>query len=306
MRVVRLPSVPMPTPQSVANRRGIVAMSLAMASFIANDALVKYVSESLPAAQLIFIRGVFASVLLLAVALAMGLLRAPRGPQPGPLRHLLHRPVLARAAVDALATLAYLASLFHLPIGNATAITMATPLFITLFAVLAWHERVGAARWLAIVAGFGGVVLIVQPVAAGFNAWALLCLLATVLQTWRDLITRAISHTVPSLLITVATALAVTVLSGLLSAVQGWQPVTLRQLALLGAASVFLSGAYYLVIVGMRHGDISVIAPFRYTGLLFALLVGWAMWGDIPNRPAWAGITLLVGAGLYMLRSQRR
>ena len=295
----------MPTPQSVANRRGIVAMSLAMASFIANDALVKYVSESLPAAQLIFIRGLFATVLLLAVAQALGLLRSAFGHDPGALRHLMHRPVLARSVVDALASLAYLASLFHLPIGNATAISMATPLFITLFAVLAWRERVGAARWLAIAGGFVGVLLIVQPVAAGFNAWALLCLLGTVLQTARDLITRAIPHSVPSVLITVATAVTITVLAGLLTAMQGWQAVTPRQLALLTAASVFLSVAYYLVIVGMRTGDMSVIAPFRYSGLLYALLIGWVAWGDVPNTLAWVGIALLVGAGLYVLRSER-
>lgn len=280
-------------------------MSLAMASFIANDALVKYVSESLPAAQLIFIRGLFSTVLLLAVAQALGLLRSAFGQDPGALRHLLHRPVIARSVIDALASLAYLAALFHLPIGNATAISMATPLFITLFAVLAWRERVGAARWLAIAGGFVGVLLIVQPVAAGFNAWALLCLLGTVLQTARDLITRAIPHSVPSVLITVATAVTITVLAGLLTATQGWQPVTLRQLALLTAASVFLSGAYYLVIVGMRSGEMSVIAPFRYSGLLYALLIGWVAWGDVPNTLAWAGIALLVGAGLYVLRSER-
>ena len=295
----------MPTPQSAANRRGIVAMSLAMASFIANDALVKYVSESLPAAQLIFIRGLFATVLLLAVARAAGLLRPALGNDPGALRHLLHRPVLARSAVDAMATLAYLASLFHMPIGNATAITMATPLFITLFAVLVWRERVGGARWLAIASGFVGVLLIVQPVADGFNAWALLCLLGTLLQTGRDLITRTIHTSVPSVLITVATSVTVTLLAGLLTAVQGWQAVTPQQLALLTGASVFLSAAYYLVIVGMRSGDMSVIAPFRYSGLLFALLVGWVVWGDVPNALAWVGIALLVGAGLYVLRSER-
>ncbi len=276
-------------------------MSLAMASFIANDAMVKYVSESMPTAQLVFIRGLFATALLLAVAQAMGLLRPARGP----MRDLLRRPVLARAAVDALATMAYLASLFHLPIGNATAINMATPLFITLFAVLAWRERVGPARWLAIATGFAGVLLIVQPAAAGFNAWALLCLLATLLHTARDLITRVIPRTISSVLITVTTAVAVTLLSGLMSAVQGWRPVTPQQLALLGAASVFLSGAYYLVIIGMRSGEMSVVAPFRYTGLLFALLAGWVVWGDAPNAPAWAGIALLAGAGVVMLRGER-
>ena len=281
-------------------------MSLAMASFIANDALVKYVSASLPAGQLIFVRGLFSTLLLLLVARHMGLLRPAREPRAGALSHLLQRKVVLRSALDALGTMAYLSSLFHLPLANATAISMATPLYITLFAALAWRERVGPARWLAVGTGFAGVLLVVQPAAAGFNSWALLCLLATWIHTGRDLVTRAIPQSVPSILITVTSAAAVTLLSVPLGLLQGWQPVSLQQLALLAAASVFLSSAYYLIIVGMREGEMSVIAPFRYTGLLFALLIGWAVWGDVPNALAWMGITLLVGAGLHMLRGRGR
>ena len=285
-----------------ANRRGIAAMSLAMASFVTNDALVKAVSESLPSAQLIFIRGVFATALMLGVARFSGLFAHGIGP----LRTmLLQRKMVWRACFDALATMTYLTSLFHLPIGNATAINMATPLFITLFAVVAFKERVGAGRWLAILTGFAGVLMVVQPSAAGFNAYALLCLVGTLFHASRDLITRTIDRSVPSLLITLATAVAVTLFAGALSIAQGWQPVQTRQLAQLGAASVFLSIGYYLIIVGMRNGEMSVIAPFRYTGLLFALAIGFAIWGDVPNTLAWCGIALLVGAGLYVLHSER-
>lgn len=274
-------------------------MSFAMASFVANDALVKTVSASVPAAQLIFIRGVFATILLLIVAQSMGVLRS------GTVREAMQKPVLLRAGLDSFATLTYLTSLFHLPIGNATAINMATPLFITLFAVLAFGERVQPARWLAVITGFVGVLLVVQPSAAGFNAYALLCLVGTLFHSGRDLITRRIDPGISSLIITLATAVAVTLLSGLLSIFQGWRPVDLLQMAQLAAASAFLSVGYYLIIIGMRSGEMSVIAPFRYTGLLFALAIGWAVWGDIPNALAWVGIALLVGAGLYVLHSER-
>jgi drug/metabolite transporter (DMT)-like permease len=286
--------------QRAANSRGIAAMSLAMASFVSNDALVKYVSQTLPPAQLIFIRAVFATALLLAVARAMGALTGAG------LRMMAQRRVLFRAGMDALGTFTYLTSLFHLPIGNATAINMATPLMITLMAVLAFRERVGLARWLAIGTGFAGVLLIVQPSAAGFNAYALLCLVGTFFHAARDLCTRTIDASVPSILITLCTALAVLVLAGLLTAVQGWQPPTTKELLLLAVASVFLSAGYFLIITGMRSGDISVIAPFRYTGLLFALAMGWLVWGDVPNALAWAGIALLMGAGLYVLHGERR
>lgn len=288
-----------------ANRKGIVAICLSMGLFIANDALVKYVSASLPAAQLIFIRGLFATGLLLAAALAMGALRPRTLVHGGAWQQLTQRPVLLRAALDALATMAYLTSLFHLPIGNATAINMASPMFIALYAAIVWRERVGPARWLAIAGGFAGVLLIVQPAAEAFNAWSLMCLLATLLHTGRDLITRKIALTVPSILITLTTSLAVLLLAGPWSLLQGWQPVDGAQLGLLAAASVFLSAAYYTMIVGMRHGDLSLVAPFRYTALIYALALGWLVWGDVPNPMAWSGIVLLVAAGVFMLRAGR-
>ena len=272
-------------------------MACAMASFVANDALVKYVSQSLPSAQLILVRGLFATALLLAVAHSMGATRR--------MATLLQRRVVVRSVLDAVATVTYLTSLFHLPLGNATAINMATPLVITVFAVLALNERVRPARWLAIATGFTGVVLVVQPSTEAFNAWALLCLGGTMFHAGRDLITRFIDSSVPSILITLSTAVAVTLLAAAWCLLQGWQPIDAGQLALLAAASVFLSGGYYLLTVSMRAGEMSVIAPFRYAGLLFALVLGRVVWGDVPNALAWAGIALLVGAGLYVVHSER-
>jgi drug/metabolite transporter (DMT)-like permease len=286
-----------PHAQRAANRRGVLAMSAGMASFVANDSMVKVVSESLPSMQLIFLRGLFATLLLFVVVQAMGATRQ--------FARLGNRRVLLRAALDAVASVVYLTSLFHLPIGEATAINMATPLFITLFAVLAFKEQVGAGRWLAIATGFTGVLLVVQPSAAAFNAWSLLCLGGTLLHAGRDLTTRYIDKAIPSILITLSSALAVTALAGIGTLVQGWQPVHPRQLAMLAGASVFLSCGYYLLTVAMRGGEMSLIAPFRYAGLLFALLLGYLVWGDVPDALAWIGIALLVAAGLYVLHGER-
>lgn len=282
-----------------ADRRGVLAMSAGMASFVTNDSLVKYVSQTLPGSQLIFIRGLFAVVLVLAIAHAM---RAT-----GHLGALRERRVLLRAGFDAFATMTYLTSLFHLPLANATAINMATPLFITLFAVIGFSEKVGPRRWAALATGFAGVLLVVQPTAAGFNAYALLCLGGTLLHASRDLTTRTIAARIPSIIITLSTAIAVTLLAGAFGLVtRDWQPVNARQLGLLAAASVFLSGGYYLLTVAMRSGEMSLVAPFRYTGLLFALVLGFLVWGEVPNALAWAGIALLVGAGIVVLHGERR
>ncbi len=283
---------------AAANRRGIVCMVAAMGCFVTNDALVKFASQSMPSAQLIFIRGLMSVLLVLAVAHALG--------ASSRMREATRGWVAGRALVDAIATMLYLGSLFHLPIGNATAINLAAPLFMTLFVALFMAERVRGARWLAVGAGFLGVLLVIQPRAEGFNAWALVCLLGTLFHAARDLMTRRIHAGVPSILITLATAVAVTVVSGLGSLMQGWKPFGLFEFGLLSLASVFLTGGYYFIINSMRHGEMTLVAPFRYSGLLVALVVGYLVWGEMPNALAWGGIALLIASGLFVLRSEKR
>lgn len=284
-----------------ANVRGMAAMSSAMAAFLINDALVKRVSESLPTAQLIFVRGCMATLLLLALIWATGQWQSRQA-----LAHVVQPRVLQRSAFDALATLVYLTSLFNLPIGNATAINMATPLVITVLAMWLLDERIAWVQWLAIGTGFLGVLLIVQPSSSGFNAYALLCLAGTLLHAGRDITTRTIPASIPSLFITLSTAIVVTLLAGAWSLTQVWAPMTWKQLALLASASVFLCAGYFLLITGTRAGDMGVIAPFRYTAILYALLLGWLFWDEVPNALALTGIALLVGAGVYVLLSERR
>lgn len=283
---------------AAANRRGIVCMVGAMGCFVTNDALVKFASQSMPSAQLIFIRGFMSVLLVLAVAHALGATTR--------LREATRGWVALRALVDAIATMLYLGSLFHLPIGNATAINLAAPLFMTMFAALFMAERVRGARWLAVGFGFLGVLLVIQPRAEGFNAWALVCLLGTLFHAARDLMTRRIHAGIPSILITLATAVAVTVVSGVGSLLQGWRPFGLFEFGLLALASVFLTGGYYFIINSMRHGEMTLVAPFRYSGLLFALVLGYLVWGEVPNTLAWFGIALLIASGLYVLVSEKR
>ena len=280
------------------NRRGIIYMSASMALFIANDGLTKYVSATLPTGQLIFLRGVMSILLVLAVAQALGVL---------PKIKLAFAPrVLLRALIDATATMLYLASLFHLPIGNATAINLASPLFMIVFAVLFLGEGISLTRALAIGAGFFGVLLVIQPRADGFNAWALVCLFGTLFHAARDLLTRRIPAGIPSILITLSTAIAVTLISGAISVVEGWRAFSALDLLMLGLAAAFLSGGYYFIISCMRAGEMSLIAPFRYSGLLFALLLGYFIWDEVPNALAWSGIALLIGSGLYLLMKNTR
>jgi drug/metabolite transporter (DMT)-like permease len=279
------------------NRAGIAWMVLGMSAFIGNDAMIKAVGERLPAAQMLVVRGVMAILLIVLVARQLGAL--PR------IRDVLDRWVLLRASFEGLGTFLYLAALFNLPLGNVTAINQSSPLFVAVLAMLFLKERVGTARWLAIGAGFTGVLLVIQPGLAGFNAYAWLCLVATLIYAFRDLLTRKVPPATPSILITLATAGVVWLMAGGVLIVQGWTPMQPRDVGLLAIASVLLSTGYYASIAAMRHAELSVVAPFRYVGLLWAVLLGWVVWGDVPNALAWAGIALLIAAGLAMIRQQR-
>jgi len=280
-----------------ANRAGILWMSFGMSAFIGNDAMIKAVGTRVPAAQMIVVRGVMAIALILLVAWRMGALNR--------LRDIARGWVVVRAGCEGVGTFLYLAGLFHLPLANVTAINLASPLFIAVLARLIYQEQVSAARWLAIGLGFCGVMMIIQPSGEGFNIYALMSLAATLIFAGRDLMTRKIPPSTPSILITLATASTVWLLAGGVLSWQGWVPMSWHDVGLLAIASVFLSAGYYSVIAAMRQGEMSVVAPFRYVGLLWALLIGFVVWGDIPNALAWAGIALLIGAGLYMLRQQR-
>lgn len=279
------------------NRRGILGMVASMMLFICNDALIKHVSESLPTGQIIFLRGLSATFLIAALAVALGAWRQ--------MPAVLDRPVLARAAIDSLGTFLYLLALFNMPLANVTAVNLSVPLMLTLCAAFLLREQVGWRRWSAVAAGFVGVLLVVQPTAAGFNWFALVALAATATHAARDLLTRRIRPGIPSVIVTLSTAIVVTIAAAVVSAVEGWRPLPMRELSLLIVASAFLSGGYYLVIDCMRHGELSVVAPFRYTAMLWALLLGYLVWGDVPNLLAWIGIALLVGSGLYIFHREQ-
>ncbi len=272
-------------------------MAVAMTLFIVNDALIKLAAETLPAGQAILIRGAFATILALIAVLAMGHARA--------LPQITNPHVLVRATLDVLCTFGYLIALFNMPISIATAINMATPLAICVLAVLLLREHVGWRRWSAVMAGFAGVLLIIRPTPEGLNWWALLAFGATVLNGARDVYTRRIGSEIPSIVITLSTALGVTLCAAVVVAIEGWQPVAWREFGLLAAASLFLASGYHLVIVAMRAGEVSLVGAFRYTGMLGALVLGYGVWGETPDLPSWLGIALLVGAGLYILHRER-
>jgi drug/metabolite transporter (DMT)-like permease len=278
------------------NREAILAMLAGAASIVANDALIKLASQSMPAFQVIFVRAAFATAMLFGIGLLMRM----------PLRadHVMNGRVLLRSGLDVLASVTFVIGIAHMQLANASAIYMATPLMVMVAAVLLFAERVSARRWMAIMAGFAGVLLVVQPASAAFNAWSLLMLASAAFTAGRDLVTRSVRAEIPSLVMTLITMILLVACSAAWGVVEMWQALTVRQVAMLALASIFMSSAFFFMTVAMRKGEIGVIAPFRYSTLIFSATLGYVVWGDIPNAVAWCGMALIVGAGIYLVRAK--
>jgi drug/metabolite transporter (DMT)-like permease len=279
------------------NPRGIVFMMAAMALFVTNDALMKMASQSISPAQAIFVRGLLVTVLLTALAGAQGQLRH--------WRKLVDPNVLGRASLEGVGSYGYLFALSHLPLAIAVAINMAVPLVVLPLAVVLLAEQVGWRRWSALVVGFAGVLLIVKPGPQGVDWWALLALASTAAHAMRDVVTRRIHVGIPSGLVAALSAAVLATGTGVLVLLEGWQPINGTALASLAAASLMVTGAMYLLVVSTRIGEASVITGFRYTAMVWGLVLGYAVWGYLPDLAAWIGIALIVGAGLYAAHRER-
>jgi drug/metabolite transporter (DMT)-like permease len=193
-----------------------------------------------------------------------------------------------------------------MPIADANAIAQFMPLAMTAAAAVYLKEHVGWQRWFAAFAGFMGVLLIAQPGTAAFNPAALLVLGAIAMVVVRDLLTRQITSAVPTLTLTLMSAAAVAPSGFLLLPFETWVMPGLRETLLLATGGACLTLAYALIIVAMRAGEVGVIAPFRYSVILFALLSGWLVWGDIPGGLQLIGIVILALAGLYTVHRERQ
>ena len=269
-------------------------MSISMAGFTMNDAVAKLASQSMNMGQVMLVRGIFATVLVALLAWYQGALRKPGS--------ALHPMVALRVFGEASATVTFLIALSHLPIATISAVLQALPLAVTMGAALVFGEAVGWRRWLAICAGFAGVLIIVRPGFEGFNSFALLALLCVVFCTVRDLATKQVPDHIPSLLVSTATAFAVMLCGAALTPVMGgWTPMSIELVLILVAGAALLIIGYQFIIMAMRQGEISFIAPFRYTALLWAILLGFVIFGDVPDLPMIVGAVIVIGSGLYTL-----
>jgi drug/metabolite transporter (DMT)-like permease len=276
------------------NQRGALLMVGSMTSFTVNDAFMKLMGDTLPLFQAMFLRGIGASLFLILLTRMMGQWRTR-----------FSRRDSALMAVRALAEMAgawtFITALFHMPFADVSAILQALPLVITLAGAVFLGEKVGWRRLTAILVGFAGVMLIVRPGGDGFSVYALLVLACVGAVTVRDLVSRMMSPDVPSLMVATTSSVGVMAFAGIGSLFVDWQPMTGAVPFELAGAILFLIGGYAFSVAAVRVGDLSFVAPFRYTGLVVAMIVGLLVFGTFPDGWTLAGSAIVVATGLYTL-----
>lgn len=279
--------------------RGVIAMVAGMVVQALNDTVIKLVAARLPTSEIMALRGIMAVALALSFALAMGEGRR--------LKALADPLVALRSALEAMACLTYMTALAHLGLAEFTSIVQATPLIIAALAVLLGWQTVGWRRWTAIGVGFLGVLLIAKPSAQGVNVYAALTLLSACFMAVRDLVTSRIPSSAPSMVVTLGSTMAVTVVGFGAGAAQSapWLLPTGAEAAMMATAALLVVGCNMLIVLAFRLGDMTVVGPFRYSVILAALALGWLVWGDVPDALALLGSALIVGSGLYALKRER-
>ncbi|WP_295533803.1 DMT family transporter [uncultured Thioclava sp.] len=282
------------------NFQGSLLMVAAMAGFALEDMFVKALGERLPVGEVLMLLGTGGATLFGAIALW----RRDRLIS----RDLLAASVLLRNSGEILGTVCFVAAVIFTPLAQASAILQATPLAVTLGAALFFGEAVGWRRWSAIWVGFLGVLIVIRPGTEGFSILSLLPVVAVIGLAARDLATRKVPRAITSMQLATY-GFGVVVPAGAVIQALSSAPMLMpsaAEWAMIAGALLVGPLGYYALILAMRIGEVSVIAPFRYVRLIFAVIIGWAVFAEPPDRFTLLGGAVIVGSGLYTLWRQAR
>ncbi len=277
--------------ETTSNLRGILFMTAACASFACGDTIMKLAAGQVPTSELLFLRGLFVTLGGLGLAIALGSLAM--------LHRAMSRAMALRAAGDVTGAWGFQTALAKMPYADLTAVGQLIPLSITAASALFLGEKVGWRRWTATAVGLIGVLLIIRPGSSAFNWWALGGIVSVLGSTVRDLATRRVDRGVPPPIIMMLSAGAVTLSSLVAAPFAGWSQPTGGLVAAMAGAAIFSLIGQMCVIISVRSADISAVAPFRYTIILFAIVSGVLIFGHFPDAMTLAGTAIVVAAGLY-------
>jgi len=277
--------------------KGMLLMVLGVLLLTINDAVTKHLVLSYPVGQVICLRQAATLLVLIPyVMLATGW---------GALRVVNWPGQLARGMLFITGSVCIVWSLELLPLAMVITILFTTPIFVAAFSAPVLGERVGPHRWVAVIGGFAGVLIVMQPGAATFQWGLLLPVAAAFINAFRDVLTRFLSRTETSIAILFWSNL-ILLAGGAATAPFGWEPVTTSAALWFIVAGVSNGAAHFFIIEALRAGEASAVAPVRYTALIWAALLGFVVWGEVPGLWLWAGAAVIVASSLYMIRAERR
>lgn len=283
------------TPAALAkeNSRGALLMVASMLAFAFEDLFLKRAATALPPGQVVAMIGAAGAACFWSIAAAQG--------QPILHKSALSRPALVRSLSEAVATMLYITALALIPLTTNAAILQASPLAVTMGAALFLKEPVGWRRWTAIAVGFVGVLVILRPGTDGFSGASLLTVACVFVLVARDLATRVMPPSIGTFQLTTWAYMALVPAGLLLMVIAGDSPQRIgadRWGDLIGALVTGLAG-YWAVTAAMRLGEVSVVAPFRYTRLVFVMIFAALFLSEIPDAATLLGSALVIGSGLY-------
>jgi drug/metabolite transporter (DMT)-like permease len=280
------------------NLKAALFVVIAMSMITTNDAIVKHITQVFNVGQIIFLRGAMICMIFTLVMLVRR--------QPVLVRNSLHRWNLLRALFELAATLAFMTGLSMLPIAVASTLGFASPIFLAVLAAVVLKEHVGLDRWIVVLVGFGGVMLITNPLADSASWAVIFPIICAFFVALRDIAIRYVPSDIPSSQVAFINAWVVMIGGGIYSIFQGWGDADLQwYLWFFGLGGALYCG-YLFLIIGSRLGELSFIGPFKYISILIAIIYGYLIWGDKPTLSILAGAAIIVISGIILLSTEKR
>ena len=282
------------TNERTARLAGIALMLAGVWAFSFGDALGKYIVAAYPVGQLLFLRAI-ASLLLLSPLIWRSRAEFMRLERPG-----LH---LLRVVLSTLEVMAFFVAVRYLPLADVITFYLASPIFVTALSALVLREQVGWRRWCAVAVGFCGVMIAMRPSAQTISWPALIALGGSVSFSLLMLITRSLRGA--SDVVLASSQFVGTLVFGALLLPFGWVTPSLPGFGLFALAGAISVGALLCINRSLKLAPASVVVPYQYSMIVWAVMFGYAVFGDVPTSATLIGAAIIIGAGFYIfLREQ--